>query len=91
MVRKFRSKKKFKQLYRKCQICGENDFDTLDVHRFKKEGKEGGKYTVGNCVVLCAKCHRKVHAGKIQLIGYFNSTKGELFHFIDEEGNERFN
>ena len=86
----FISKKNFKRRYNRCAICHDNEYSILDVHRWKKEGKEGGKYTCDNSIVLCAKCHRLVHSGLLKIIGIYKSTKGKVVFFIDNEGNEKF-
>ena len=87
--RPFISKKHRKKSAKKCRICGEEEYATLDVHRIK-EGSEGGKYTYGNTVVLCAKCHRLQQADKIKVIGWKKSTTGRLLHIIDKNGKEKF-
>ena len=84
------NKKTYKHSEGKCRICGETDYDTLDVHRLMTPGKDGGKYTIPNSVTICVLCHRKVHAGKIQILGWHNSTKGRVLHIIRENGKEDF-
>lgn len=86
----FISKKAFKRKAGKCRICGENNYNLLDVHRWGIEGKDGGKYASNNCVCVCSNCHRLIHAKKIQILGIYNSTIGELLHFINEKGKEDF-
>lgn len=44
-----------------CQLCGYSRMNS-DVHRITP-GSEGGRYTVGNMVSLCVRCHREVHRG----------------------------
>ena len=56
-----------------CLSCGwthdkwtKRDPRILELHHVKEHVK-GGKNTVNNLVVLCSKCHDKVHAKKIKL------------------------
>ena len=64
----------------RCLVCGEAATECLDLHHTDPSTKE---HTIGNlssvgswstlqkeiakCVVICANCHRKVHAGTITL------------------------
>lgn len=60
-----------------CVICGEKEPCCLDFHHLKDKKFEVSKAPnvskgrlyaeVQKCIVLCANCHRKVHAGKITL------------------------
>ena len=84
------NKKIYKHAKGKCKICGEDDYNLLDVHRSITEGKDVGKYTEPNVIVACANCHRKIHAGKIQILGWKKSTKGKLLHIVRENGEEDF-
>lgn len=67
-----------------CIICGEANPVCIDYHHINPNEKE---YTIGQnrnksrehllleiskCVCLCANCHRKVHAGLINLSDYIN-------------------
>ena len=83
------NKKNFKHHYKKCILCNEDAYCTLDVHR-NLPGEFGGKYREGNVVCLCANCHRKVHDNLIKIIGWKNSTAGKLLHIIKENGKEDF-
>lgn len=63
-----------------CRICQENDIACLDLHHVD-DTKEfalssGARRSrsliiaeIAKCVVLCANCHRKLHAGRITLEG----------------------
>lgn len=66
----------------KCEICGEDEMICLDFHHLNPKEKEGDishlllkqnrsfkrvLEEVEKCVVLCSNCHRKVHAGLIEL------------------------
>ena len=69
------NKKRLKRIQRRCRFCEESNQAVLDVHRIH-EGKDGGKYTGDNCVVVCANCHRKIHhTNEIKINGWFMSTK----------------
>ena len=87
----FINKKTFKKRQKHCHICEENKYELLDVHRWRIEGKDGGKYSNDNCILVCVKCHRLIHTGKIKILGVFNSTCGKLLNYIDEQENEQFN
>ena len=82
-------KKAYKRGCGKCAICGLEIYEALDVHRWKVEGKDGGRYTKGNSVVLCANHHRMVHADQIEIKGIYNSTAGEVIIYEDENGEEQ--
>jgi len=83
------NKKVYKHSEGKCRICGEDNYNLLDAHRILP-GKDGGKYTISNTTACCSNCHRKIHAGEIQVLGWVNSTKGKLLHIIRENGKEDF-
>lgn len=87
-MRKLIDKKTTKLMDQCCQVCGEDDYDLLDVHRIK-QGSEGGKYTKHNTVTLCCRCHRLTHTGKIKILGKFPSTLGrDVILYINEQGEE---
>lgn len=61
-----------------CSICGESAIECLDFHHLRDKEVEVAKLRrkgslkkvieeIDKCVVLCANCHRKVHAGTITL------------------------
>lgn len=79
-------KKIYKLSKGECNICREKIYELLDVHRIK-QGSEGGKYSKENSVVVCALCHRKIHAGIIKIDRYYLSTNGQqkLRVFIDDK------
>lgn len=63
-----------------CIICKEKEPCVIDLHHLNPDIKEGDtakmvvqsrkvlKKEIKKCVLLCANCHRKVHAGKITLL-----------------------
>ena len=60
-----------------CCVCGEKDPCCLDFHHLGDKSFNVGNCNdvtvdtllkeVSKCIVLCANCHRKLHAGKITL------------------------
>lgn len=48
----------------KCELCGWEG--VCDRHR-KISGKNGGKYTKDNVIVVCPNCHRMIHLGVIKI------------------------
>lgn len=85
----FGSKKLRKLIEGKCRLCGEENYNLLDVHRIK-EGSDGGKYSYDNTITICVSCHRMHHAGEIKILKWYNSTFGRTIHWIDKSGNEKF-
>lgn len=86
-----KSRQQITKLYeKKCYFCGEEEYKVLDVHRIV-EGKDGGTYHNLNTIVICCKCHRKVHAGIIKVFRKHLCTSGKwLLHYIDEHGKEQW-
>lgn len=79
------NKKVKKKIDKKCYFCPESDYSLLDVHRII-EGKNEGKYTDYNTVTCCCKCHRKIHSGRIQIVGKHYSTAGRyVLHYIEDD------
>lgn len=64
-----------------CLVCGESDDSCLDAHHLDASAKEfnvGSAVRIGfsvnritdelkKCVCLCSNCHRKFHAGRLEL------------------------
>jgi len=82
----FRSKKDFKTVAQKCHICGEDNYNLLDVHRIN----EGQAYSYANTACLCVRCHRLHHSKSIIIKKWYNSTMGRVLHWIDELEKEHF-
>lgn len=62
---------------RGCTVCGESEPWVLDMHHLDPKTKEGNpassatlktflKHAEG-CVLVCSNCHRKIHAGVLNL------------------------
>jgi len=80
MIARMKEKKKeiseWKRL-RGCTVCGEREPWVLDMHHLdptEKETNPASSATLktflkeaDKCVLLCSNCHRKVHAGVLQL------------------------
>jgi len=77
------SKQQLKKLSDKfCFFCGEDDYDLLDAHRII----EGGKYEDFNILTNCSNCHRKIHSGRIKILGkHFCSNGNFVIHYIEDE------
>lgn len=66
----------------KCQNCGESEFICLDYHHVDPKKKKKNvssiihcghsfellKSELEKCIILCSNCHRKYHAGLLELI-----------------------
>ena len=75
----------FKRMDRACHFCKEEDYALLDAHRIIP-GCEGGKYTRANTVTSCVKCHRKIHEGRIVILGRHYTTAGVyILHYIEDD------
>lgn len=72
-----------------CCFCGERDYELLDSHRIVF-GEDGGKYTRHNTLTVCCKCHRRIHAGQIEIKGKHFSTSGRHMVRYLEEGQEKW-
>jgi DNA mismatch repair protein MutS len=76
----------------KCNLCGERDkkshISNLETHHinfqkdcdnddFVKNKKHLKKNDKANLIVLCTKCHDKIHNNKIKLNGYISTSAGK--------------
>lgn len=82
VIRKRKNLKLKAILYKggKCQICGYNKcVDALEFHRLDESLKDFGiaskgytrswdktKEELDKCILVCANCHREIHAGLIE-------------------------
>lgn len=87
--KKLINKKVKKHLQGKCKFCPCDIYEYLDVHRIV-EGKDGGKYTDQNTVVVCRKCHQKIHDGTIKILGQYPSMSGSLVLHYSVDGQETY-
>lgn len=71
----------------KCRFCPCDNYELLDVHRII-EGNQGGIYSDQNTVVVCANCHRKIHAGIIKIDRQYPTMSGKLSLHYWIEGKE---
>jgi DNA mismatch repair protein MutS len=76
-----------------CYLCGKQDKNTnitqsqLETHHinFQKNCEDGfvkdkqhiKKNHESNLIVLCSKCHDKIHSGEVKLNGYIMTSKGK--------------
>ena len=79
-------KKWLYSLKTQCLICGETEPVCLDFHhkdpnekdftisKHVSRSKENLLMEINKCVCLCANCHRKVHAGIINLQDYLDKS-----------------
>jgi hypothetical protein len=58
----------------KCEVCGETDESVLDRHHIIERGDPNCTNHDYNIAVLCASCHRLVHAKRIEIIGPYPAT-----------------
>lgn len=73
-------------LKKKCLICGEAEPVCLDFHhkdpnekdftigKHRNKSKENLIKEIEKCVCVCANCHRKIHAGIINLEDYLDKS-----------------
>lgn len=87
--RKLINKKIKKLIDKKCKFCQQEDYCTLQVHRIIP-GSKGGEYTEFNTVTTCSNCHNKIHDEKIKIDRKYQSTKGWILHYFDEQGKEHW-
>lgn len=74
-----------------CEVCGEKDIKVLDRHHIIPRTDPRCTNDDYNLAILCSSCHRKVHAGKIKIIGVFPGTKPPSGLILVYEINEKAN
>ena len=101
-IPKTRSKYNHKLIVKKCSICEYeplNDlYKELECHHinFQRDCLSDGKIRsklhltknkLYNLAVLCHKCHASVHAGRIKIKGYLDTSCGPLldYHIVDNK------
>lgn len=82
-------KKVKKKIDGRCCLCGESNYSLLDVHRIL-EGSNGGRYTEANTITGCCSCHRRIHAGEIQIDRKYYSTAGKWILHCWIQGEEKW-
>ncbi len=68
-----------------CRFCGEKEYSVLDEHHIQMQSL-GGPDTEHNRMIVCANCHRKIHAGLIVVDGWYFTSSGWKIHcWVDSE------
>ena len=58
-----------------CEICETKDKTILHRHHITPRTDPNTSHEAMNLAVLCPNCHSKIHAGLIEIVGLFPSTK----------------
>tara|TARA_Y100000310_G_C20465772_1_gene707580 strand:+ start:522 stop:866 length:345 start_codon:yes stop_codon:yes gene_type:complete len=58
-----------------CEICGIKEIEVLHKHHITERTEIDTSNHLMNLAVICSNCHNKVHAGRIEIVGLFPSTK----------------
>lgn len=61
-----------------CEICGEIRQPTLDFHHIYTRGHPLNHNQDSELALICATCHRLVHAGEIIIEGIYMTSAGPL-------------
>ena len=92
-----------------CCCCNESDVNCLDFHHIDPQNKEFNMSVALNkpvkkmleeaskCVVVCANCHRKIHAGVINIDNhinrrqhnYMNNIIGVMMNFYESDNKPK--
>lgn len=69
-----------------CEICGETNKKTLDRHHIIPKTDPNCTELDTNLAVVCASCHRKIHALDIIIEGVFSTSAGRhlFWHYKGE-------
>lgn len=59
-----------------CEICGNTNKEVLHWHHIIPRADSRCTNTNSNIACICSNCHHGVHAGKIIIIGVYNTTGG---------------
>ena len=77
-----------------CCCCDENDINCLDFHHIDPEEKDFNMSAAPNkttkkiieeaskCIVVCSNCHRKIHAGVLDINDYINTKQYQYMRSI---------
>ena len=58
-----------------CEICAEKELSTLHYHHIIERTEKESTEHAFNLAIICSNCHNKIHAGLIEIVGIFPSTK----------------
>lgn len=64
-----------KLIKNKCEICGNEDKETLHLHHIVERTDPNTSNHPMNLSIICSNCHNLVHSGLIKIIGVYPSTK----------------
>lgn len=82
-----------------CSLCSETDPVTLDAHHLKDKTfnvgtASGGGYSpaavaaeLAKCVCICSNCHRKVHAGRKEVLAKLQQVTHPSKICLDEKND----
>jgi endonuclease IV len=81
------------RIYLGCRYCTEKEEVCLDFHHLhnkryditKVNSKQARLKEMAKCVCVCANCHRKIHAGLLQIMPEDVIDPMQLMHLINEQ------
>ena len=85
VIRKIYNKEKLDKS--KCELCGEDNKDVLNVHHIIPRCDARSSNNLSNLCVCCVRCHSLIHTGQYIIIGCFSTTGGRKVMWF-KEGEE---